>query len=207
MCIVIISPNCLVAQLHMTDSPNLCGREEQWRLQLLCIHWQPDRWNNLHTWLHYQPAPRITWQQTGRLWGVAQCMRNSAVAAPNGPRLDSSSPTFPHVPSSAVLQLTNFTTVLHWLHTWNCILRWLKALIWLKSNGEKGHWCKGGGGRQSAQQHELGRNMFWSETLSLCLKSPDRRLPSCSCKKLSPTPAYEGGADFPINLLTFKVER
>lgn len=129
-------------------------------------------------------------------------MRNSAVAAPNGLRPDSSAPTFPPAPSSAVLQLTNFTAVLHRLHASNCILRWVSmALIWLKTNVEKGHLCKGGGEKQSAQQHKLGRNMCWPEGLGLCLKPPDGRLPSSFCEKHSPVPGNVDEEDFPIHLL------
>lgn len=204
MCIVIVSPNSLIwsSQLHMTNSPNLCGGEELRRLQLLCIPWQPDRWNNPHTTLHYQPAPRITWQQTGQLWEVAQHMRNSAVAAPNGLRPDSSAPTSPPTPSSAVLQLTNFTTVLHRLHARNCILRWVRDLIWLKTNVEKGHWFKGGGERRSAQQRKLRRNVCCPEGLGLCLKPPDDRLPPSFCRNVPQyQPIWMGKISSPISWL------
>ena len=189
----------------MTSSPNLCVREEQWRLQLLCIHWQPDRWNNPHTTLCYQPAPRITWQQTGRLWEVSRRMRNSAVAAPYGLRLDSSAPTFPPAPSLAVIQLINFTTVLHRLHACYCILRCVWELIWLKTNMEKGHWCERRGERRSAQPSSISWGGMCVVAWTL-LKATWQQAALLLCEKPSPVPAHVDGADFPIHLLTFKVE-
>lgn len=78
-------------------------------------------------------------------------------------------PAFPAALSSAVLQLTNFTSVLHWLRIRNRTLSWVRGFIWLKSNVEKGHWCKREGERQSTQQCKLWRNMCWPEGFGLCL--------------------------------------
>lgn len=74
--------------------------------------------------------------------------RNSAVAAPGGL---SQIPDFPAGLSSALSQLPDFTSVLHWSHICNCTLSWVRGLIWLKNNVEKGHWCKREGERQSTQ--------------------------------------------------------
>lgn len=105
LCIVIISLNSLPAQLHMTNSPNLCGREEWWKLQLFCIHWQPDRWNNPCTTLCYQPAPHINWQQTSRLQEVAQGMRRLSSAAPEGLGPNYSASAFPTALHWGILQI------------------------------------------------------------------------------------------------------
>lgn len=96
-------------------------------------------------------------------------------------------PGFPAGLSSALSQLTNFTSVLHWLHICNCTLSRVRGLVWLKSNVEKGRWCKREGERQSAQQRKLRRNVCWPEGLGVCLKSlvaccphpPARNLPQC----------------------------
>lgn len=107
-------------------------------------------------------------------------------------------PDFPVGLSSAVLQLTNFTSVLHWLHTCNCTLSWVWGLIWPKSNVEKGHWRKREGERQSAQQHKLWRNSAGQGAQPL-LKVTGGRLSSPFCKKPSPSASLYGWGRFPTH--------
>lgn len=167
----------------MSNSPNLHGREEQWRLQLLCIPWQPDRWNNPHTRLRYQPAPVITWQQTGRPWEAAGLRE----APPWQPQMVSGQiPDFPAGLSSALLRLTNFTSVLHWLHICNCTLSSVRRRIWLRVM-----WKKDTGAKEKEKGKALSSancgGKFAGQRGSASLKVTDGRLFSSFCKKPSPS--------------------
>lgn len=141
LCIVITSLNSLPAQLHMTNSLNLCSREERWKLQLLCIHWQPDRWNNPCATLCYQPSPHITWQQTSRLREVAQGMRRPSTAAPEGLSSSCSAPAFPTALHWGILQIT-VVLQLPWTDCTQAIAQQdmsENSSVW-KLAWNKGHW-------------------------------------------------------------------